>query len=332
MPGLDPIMLATLIGGILLLAISGDFLVRGAVALSRALGVPALVIGIFVVGLATSAPEIWVALRGALQGYPDMALGNIVGSNIANIWFVLAVPALIFPMRTGNKGQRSAVLWMVLITAGWITLTAFQPLTPVIGGAMLGVLLIYAIWMLATVRRSPHRNEQNFPKGMGAPLAMTLVILGGVGLPIGAHLAIEGGATLAKAGGISDEYIGLTILAVGTSLPELTAGIAAAVRRRSDILVGNIIGSNVFNVLGAGGLISFFGGENGIKVTGTFVQYDHWAMGLAALTAALFILPRQKISRLAAVVLLLLYAIYLYGLIDGWNFLAYVQGTGSIAS
>lgn len=332
MPGLDPIMLVTLIGGLILLAIAGDFLVRGAIALSRALSVPALVIGIFVVGLATSAPEIWVALRGALQGYPDMALGNIVGSNIANIWFVLALPALIFPMRTGNKGQRAAVTWMLLITIGWIALTAYQPLTPVIGGAMLGVLVIYAVWMLATVRRSPHLSDHDLPAGMGAPLALMLVVLGGVGLPIGAHLAIEGGAALAAAGGISDEYIGLTILAVGTSLPELTAGIAAAVRRRSDILVGNIIGSNVFNVLGAGGLISFFGGENGIEVTGTFIQYDHWAMGLAALTAALFILPRQKISRLAAIVLLLLYAVYLYGLIDGWNFLAYVQGTGSIAS
>ena len=325
-------MLVTLIGGILLLAISGDFLVRGAVALSRALDIPALVIGIFVVGLATSAPEIWVAVRGAMQGYPEMALGNIVGSNIANIWFVLAVPALIFPMRTGNKGQRSAVLWMLLITAGWITITAFQPLTPVIGGALLAVLVLYAVWMLATVRRAPHLNIDDFPKGMGAPLALVLIILGGIGLPIGAHLAIEGGAALAAAGGISEERIGLTILAVGTSLPELSAGIAAAVRRRSDILVGNIIGSNVFNVLGAGGLISLYGGTEGLEVAGTFVQYDHWAMGLAALTAALFILPRQKISRLAAVVLLLLYAVYLYGLIDGWNFLAYIQGTGSIAS
>ena len=324
-------MLVALVGGILLLAISGDFLVRGAVALSRALGVPALVIGIFVVGLATSAPEIWVALRGAMQGYPEMALGNIVGSNIANIWFVLAVPALIFPMRTGNKGQRTAVLWMLLITGGWIVLTVFQPLTPIIGAAMLAVLAIYAIWMLASVRNAPHLSDETLPKGMGTPLALTLVILGGIGLPIGAHLAVEGGAALADAANISDEYIGLTILAVGTSLPELAAGIAAAVRRRSDILVGNIIGSNVFNVLGAGGLISFFGGETGLKVTGTFVQYDHWAMGLAALTAALFILPRQKVSRLAAALLLMLYAIYLYGLVNGWNFLAYVQGTGSIA-
>ena len=331
MPGLDLIMLASLVGGILLLAISGDFLVRGGVALSRALGIPALVVGIFVVGLTTSAPEIWVALRGAMQGYPEMALGNIVGSNIANIWFVLAVPALIFPMRSGNQGQRTAVVWMLLITGGWIALTSVLPLTPVIGGAMLAILVLYAIWMLVSVRSPAQLDDEELPKGMGAALALMLVILGGVGLPIGAHLAIEGGAALADAANISDEYIGLTILAVGTSLPELSAGIAAAVRRRSDILVGNIIGSNVFNVLGAGGLISFFGGDTGLKVTGTFVQYDHWIMGLAALTAALFILPRQKISRLAALVLIMLYAIYLYGLINGWNFLAYIQGTGSIA-
>lgn len=330
MAGLDFIMLGSLIGGILMLAISGDFLVRGAVALSRALGIPALIIGIFVVGLTTSAPEIWVALRAALKGYPEMALGNIVGSNIANIWFVLALPALIFPMRTGNQGQRSAIVWLFLITAGWIAITAYQPLTPVIGGAMLGILVIYAVWMLATVRRAPHLDDPDLPQGMGAYLALAFIVLGGIGLPIGAHLAIEGGAALATAAGISQEHIGLTILAVGTSLPELTAGIAAAVRRRSDILVGNIIGSNVFNILGAGGLISFFGGETGIKVTGTFIQYDHWALALAVLTAALFILPRQKISRLAAIVLLMLYAVYIYGLITGVNILGYINGTDTL--
>ena len=327
MPNLDPIMLAALIGGVLLLALAGDFLVRGAVALSRALKIPALVIGIFVVGLATSAPEIWVALRGAQQGYPDMALGNIVGSNIANIWLVLALPALVFPMRTGGAGQRTAVMWMLLITGGWIALTALQPLTPITGAVMLAALLLYGFWMLATVRRDQRLEDLEAPEGMGAALALALVVLGGIGLPIGAHLAIEGGAALAKAGGISEERIGLTILAVGTSLPELSAGIAAAVRRRSDILVGNVIGSNVFNVLGAGGLISFFGGETGLKVTGTFLQYDHWAMGLAALTAALFILPKQKISRLAALLLMMLYVVYLYGLIEGWNILGFVRGT-----
>lgn len=330
MPDLDPITLTTLIGGLVILIISGDFLVRGAVALSRALGVPALIIGIFVVGLATSAPEIWVALRGAQQGYPDMALGNIVGSNIANIWLVLALPALIFPMRTGNKGQRTAVVWMLFITAGWIILTAYQPLTSVTGGVMFALLLLYGLWMLATVRKDPHLASEEAPKGMGAPMALAIILLGGIGLPVGAHLSIEGGASLAATAGISEERIGLTILALGTSLPELTAGLAAAVRRRSDILVGNVIGSNVFNVLGAGGLISFFGGENGLSVGGTFIQYDHWAMGLAAFTAALFILPRQKISRLAAIVLLMLYTIYLYGLIDGWNFLGFVQGTDTL--
>ena len=327
MPNLDPIMLATLIGGIVLLAVSGDFLVRGAVALSRALGIPALVIGIFVVGLTTSAPEILIALRGALQGYPDMALGNIVGSNIANIWLVLAVPALVFPMRTGNKGQRTAIVWMLIITGGWIALTALWPLSSVTGAGMLLLLVVYAISMLATVRKDPHLSGDDAPKGMGAGLALALIVMGGVGLPLGAYLSIEGGAALAEAAGISQERIGLTILAVGTSLPELSAGIAAAVRRRSDILVGNIIGSNVFNVLGAGGLISFFGP---VEVSGTFIQYDHWAMGLAALTAALFILPRQKISRLAALVLLLLYGVYLYGLIDGWNILGYVKGTSPL--
>jgi len=195
---------------------------------------------------------------------------------------------------------------------------------------MLAVLILYAFWMLVAVRRDPRLSEIDETEGMGTALALALVVLGGIGLPVGAHLAIAGGGELAKAAGISEERIGLTILAVGTSLPELSAGIAAAIRRRSDILVGNVIGSNVFNVLAAGGLISFFGGESGLKVSGSFMQYDHWAMGLAALTAALFILPRQKISRLAALLMLMLYAVYIYGLIDGWNFLGFVQGTETL--
>ena len=194
---------------------------------------------------------------------------------------------------------------------------------------MLAILLLYAFWMLATVRRAPNLDDENFPKGMGAPLAFALVVLGGIGLPIGAHLAIEGGAALGAAAGISEERIGLTILAVGTSLPELAAGVAAAIRRRSDILVGNVIGSNVFNVLAAGGLISLYGGENGISAL-SFMAFDHWAMALAALTAALFILPRQRISRLAALILLMLYAVYLYGLINNWNLLGFVQGTAPL--
>ena len=326
---LNPIMLASLVGGLVLLALSGDFVVRGAVALSRALKISPLVIGIFVVGLATSAPEIWVAVRGAMQGYPGLGLGSVVGSNIANIWLVLALPALIFPMRSGGRGQRTAVLWMLAITAGWIVLTVFQPLTPVIGGALLATLLLYAIWMLATTARGPTLEEGETPKGLGAPLALALVIMGGIGLPVGAHLAIEGGAELAEAAGFSQERIGLTILAVGTSLPELGAGIAAAVRRRSDILVGTIIGSNVFNILGGGGLIALFGGEEGLRVSGTFLEYDYWALGAAALMAALFILPRQKVSRLAALAMLLIYGLYIYGLVDNWNFLGFFQSQGA---
>lgn len=330
MPNLDPIMLTALIGGLLLLGLAGNFLVRGAVALSRALKIPALVIGIFIVGFVTSAPELWVALSAGFQDIPEMALGNIVGSNIANIWLVLALPALVFPMRTGKNGQRTAVLWMLLISGGWIALTASQPLTPVTGGAMFALLIIYAFWMLAAVRRDPRIDDLDVPEGMGATLALALVVLGGIGLPIGAHLAILGGEALAKSSGISEELVGLTILAVGTSLPELAASLAAAVRRRSDVLVGNIIGSNVFNVLGAGGIISFFGGKSGLHVTGSFLHYDHWAMGLAALTAALFILPRQKITRLASLFLILLYAVYLYGLVEGWNFLALIRGSGPL--
>ena len=138
-------------------------------------------------------------------------------------------------------------------------------------------------------------------------------------MPVGAHLIVDSGVNIARTFNISEEIIGLTLLAIGTSLPEIGAGIAAALRGRGEVLVGNVLGSNIFNILAAGGIISFFGP---INVARTFPQYDHWAMVAAALTAAVFIIPKARISRLAGIVMLLIYALYIYGLIDGWNILA----------
>jgi len=329
MPSLDPITLATLIGGLIVLGISGHFLVDGALSLAKRLGVSGLAAGIFIVGFGTSAPELLVALDAARSGYPDLALGNIVGSNIANIWLVLALPALLLPQMTGGHGQRTALIGMLLVTAAWIALTPFISLTPAIGYGMLAGLAAYAIWTYVNARQGVAAElvdsetlTQKSPKTIWTSIIFVLV--GIAGLPLGAHLMVEGGVSLAEAYNVPDEYIGLTLLAVGTSLPELGAGIAAALRKKPGVFVGNVIGSNIFNILGAGGIISIFG-KGPISVTGSFTQYDHWAMAAAALTAAAFILTRARIGRLAALLMLAIYAVYITGLVNGWSFLDLVH-------
>ncbi len=323
----DLSLYTALFGGLVILAFAGDFLVSGAVAVSRKLGVSPLVAGILIVGFGTSAPEMVVTLGAALEGSPALALGNIVGSNIANVWLVLAIPALIVPIATGGFGQSRALLFVLLTTATWIVLTAIMPLVPIIGYAFLAGLIFYAV---ITVTQTLSAAKQGVDVGIieeepslsGFKLWACLLV-GIIGLPIGAYLIVEGGVGIARKFDLSEELIGLTLLAVGTSLPELGAGIAAALRKRADVVIGNVLGSNVFNLLGAGAIVSLFGP---VEIASGFPNYDHWALGAAALTLALFIIPKSRISRLAAIAMLLIYAIYLYGLISGWNLLAGVIG------
>lgn len=322
----DLSLYASLIGGLVILAFAGDFLVTGSVALARKLGISPLVAGILIVGFGTSAPEMVVTIGAAMQGSAGLAIGNLVGSNIANIWLVLAVPALIAPLATGGFGQSRALFFVILSAIAWIAVTAIMPLNPVIGILFLGGLIFYAVitvmQTLSAAKKGVVIIETEDHPVTGIKL-WVYILIGLVGLPLGAHLIVEGGVGIArKFDGISEEMIGLTLLAIGTSLPELGAGIAAVLRKKGDVVIGNVLGSNVFNLLGAGGLVGFFGPVN---VAPGFSQYDHWALGAATLTLAVFILARAKISRLAATTMLAIYAVYLFGLVNGWNILAGVQ-------
>ncbi len=323
----DVSLLAALVGGLLILAFAGDFLINGAVTLCRRFGVSPLVAGIFIVGFGTSAPELLVAASAAASGYPDLALGNVVGSNIANVWLVLSLPALIAPVVTGGFGQKRAFTAMLIATAAWITIFATGGLTPTIGFAFLAGLAGYAAYTFvsaaAAARSGVDVGLDDTPPQRPVWRALLFVLVGVVGLQLGANLIIEGGVGVARFYSIPEEVIGLTLLAIGTSLPEIGAGIAAALRGRTTLLVGNVLGSNIFNILGAGGIVAFFGP---VEAAPTFLNYDHWAMAAAALTAGFFILTRAKVSRLAAVAMLLTYAIYISGLISGWNITGLLDG------
>lgn len=313
----------TFLAGLALLAFAGDLLVSGAVSIARKFGVPPLVAGIFIVGFGTSAPEMLVSAQAAFQGHPGLALGNIAGSNIANVLLVLGVPALITPIICGGFGQRRAFTVMMGATLCYAIFLSVRPLTPPVGFLFLAALVGYAVYTFDTARIAA---AQNIDIGLDTedddaplPKAVVLTLLGLVGLPLGAHLIINSGVDIALALGVSEEVIGLTLFAIGTSLPELGAALAAALRGSTGLILGNVIGSNLFNILGAGGITAFFGP---VWAAESLRDYGHWVMFGAAVLLGVAILRRDSIGRSAGFVCLGAYGVYLYGLLNEWTFSA----------
>ena len=250
-------------GGLLLLALGGEAVVRGAVGVARRLGVSELLIGLTLVGFGTSTPELLTSISAALRGSDGVAVGNVVGSNISNILLIAALAAIAKPIAV----TRAAVFrdGMTMIAAS-LALAASVAWFPVLdrwaGAAMLMLLVLYvlATWAIEAGTKKPsaelHRAEGHAydpaPPGMALSLGFAI---GGIGLLIfGADFLVKGAVTLARSAGLSETIIGLTIVAVGTSLPELVATLAAAAKGRSEVAFGNVVGSNIYNVLGVLGV------------------------------------------------------------------------------
>lgn len=298
--------------GLAVLLLAGDALVRGAVALGLRLGIPVLIVGLTVVAFGTSAPELLVTIQAALEGVPGIALGNVVGSNIANILLVLGIPALISPV-DASVGQIGRSYWMMLAASAVLIALAFSgPLYLWQAAVLLG---LFALLMADMVRqgrdgRVLEELASAAPAMPGWKLAAYLVA-GLVGLPIGAQLLIEGAVGLSRALGVSDEVIGLTMVAVGTSLPELATTTIAAIRRESAVAIGNVVGSNLFNILSILGIASLFGP---IPVDTAFLTRDLWVMLGCALLLGPFVLARRPITRVWGIVFVAGYAGYVYWL------------------
>ncbi|NNE21679.1 MAG: calcium/sodium antiporter [Rhizobiales bacterium] len=255
-------MILSLLGGFILLLLGGEFLVRGASGLASRLGVPALVVGIIIVGFGTSAPELVTSIEAALNGAPGLAVGNIIGSNIANILLILGAGALIYPM-TCSRSSLIRDGGIVIGTALLLAAAGYSGgLTRTIGIAFIAGLAFY-MWFLFTRERrktfaaaalaghaSPPIDENCPPMWQCA----VFTIAGLVSIILGGKFLVDGGIELAKAWGVAEEIIGLTIIAIGTSLPELATTVIAALRRHSEIALGNVLGSNVYNILGIGGV------------------------------------------------------------------------------
>jgi cation:H+ antiporter len=301
--------------GLAILVAAGDALVKGAVNLSLRLGVPALIVGLTVVSMGTSAPELVVSIKAVLAGAPALALGNVVGSNTANILLVLGLPALIAAIPVARDLARD---WLIMIAASVLFLAL--ALTGSFGWWQALFLLAGLAWMLwdcyarAVVQRNSRTEAEVMAAadaGISGPRIAMFLALGIAGLPLGAQLLVNGAVSVASTLGVSEAVIGLTLVAVGTSLPELATTVAAALRREAGVALGNVLGSNVFNLLGIIGIAGLVGT---IPVPPEMLRLDIWVMlGSSALLGA-FILSRRPIGRVWGAGLLLIYAAYVISL------------------
>lgn len=239
--------------GLVILGVGADLLIRGSAGLARRFGVPPFVIGFAVVGFGTSAPELAVNLSAACGGSCDMALGNIVGSNIANVGLILGTAALVRPLAVHMRVLRFEVPIAIGAALALWALAAGGDIGRAEGAALLAAFAAVAVLVFRSARREEPDVKQELSAPVDKPVpagrAVAASVLGLAGLTGGAHLMVGAAAALARTWGMSDLAIGLTIVAVGTSLPELASSVAAALRRQPDIAVGNVIGSNIFNIL-----------------------------------------------------------------------------------
>lgn len=308
--------------GLAILLGAGDALVRGAVALSLRLGIPALLVSLTVVAFGTSAPELLISVQAALDDAPGIAFGNVVGSNIANVLMVLGVPAVISAIDARDCDSRRNYAMMIGASVVYIVLCFMGPLDWPQGLLLLGLLslVLYDAYRAARDHRragacaAAEGADDDLPEEIAdadpnMPVWKLALFLGVglIGLPAGAHLLIEGARGIALSWGVSEAAIGLTLVALGTSLPELATTVMAAMRRQADVALGNVIGSNIFNILAIMGVASFFGP---LEVPPGILRIDLWVMLASAVVIAPFICGKMVLGRTAGAVMIAAYVGY----------------------
>lgn len=292
--------------GLVFLYFGGEYLVRGASSLAFRLGVSPLAVGLTVVAFGTSMPELVVSVDAALAGANDISLGNVVGSNIANIALILGLAAVIAPLRVEDKVIRIDTPLMILVSVALLLVLANGLASRLEGALILTGLLAYTVMTLWLARRKPGAGADLPRPDAGAVKAGFLTLLGLAGLFAGGHLVVTGAVTLASALGLSQAVIGLTIVAVGTSLPELSTSTVAAWRGHGDIAVGNIVGSNIFNILGILGVTAII---TPLEL-GAITWLDLGVMLAVALAFGFTLFAHTGLKRPAGVLFLFFYVLY----------------------
>ena len=311
--------------GLVILLLAGDLMVRGAVNLSLRVGIPALIVSLTIVAFGTSAPELLISVKAIIDGAPGLALGNVVGSNTANILLVLGIPALISRLHTSHCDTRKSYVMMLLVSVGFIAVSFLGPITWIDGLIFLAVLAL----ILGDQAREAmgHRRDQangilgeeddieGLDPNMPWWKIIVFLVLGLIGLPLGADILVDASLVIAKTFGVSDAVIGLTLVALGTSLPELATTVMAAIRRQADVALGNVIGSNLFNLLAIIGLASLFGP---IPVGEEFLAFDLWVMlGASVLLAPFVFVKNLDLTRRWGALLTALYVAYVIMVVQG---------------
>lgn len=301
------------LAGLLILLFAGDALVKGAVNLSLRLGIPALIVSLTVVAFGTSAPELLISIQAIWDGVPGLALGNVVGSNTANVLLVLGLPAIIATMHTSEHNTRGSFSQMLLGTLLFIGLCAFGVLTWISGLILLTALAAMLLYQVRKARKHLRETKENDEiEGADANISGRKIafymLIGLIGLPLGANLLVTGSTNIAREFGMSETVIGLTLVAIGTSLPELATTVMATLRRQADVALGNVIGSNMFNLLGIMGVASLVGP---IPIAASVMSFDIWIMLGASLMLIPFVFFKVNVTRVWGIGLVALYVGYI---------------------
>jgi len=301
-----------LLAGLLLLFISGKFLVDSSVAISKRLRIPRMIIGLTVVAFGTSAPELLVSLQAAFSGFPEIAIGNVVGSNLSNILLVLAITALIFPIPVPAASVKRDWPIMMFVSLLLFVFSLNGILTRLEGTVFVGLLIGYIIFTVVQAKRMSSQEAKPDLDGAMKWWVAGLIFLGScVGLALGADLLVDNVAIIAEDLGVSKRVISITMVAVGTSIPELSTSVIAAMKKETDISVGNIIGSNIMNILSVLGFTSIIAP---VKVDATIATFDiPWMLGVSLLLL-LIMLPaaRSRITRWEGIFMIAIYLLYIY--------------------
>ncbi len=298
--------------GTIILLFSGDMLVRAAVDISFKMTISPMIIGLTVIAFGTSAPELLVGVQAAWNGFGELALGNIIGSNVANVLLILGMPALILAVKSYDSGLIKNYYLMVIATFLFIGFLLNGQISFWQGAFLILLLFLFILQAIFINNNSSQEfvgSEADKERGDLNPWILAVfLIIGFVGLPVGANIVIIGAIGFAKTIGVSEAVIGLTVVAIGTSLPELATSIVAAFRKEVDLLLGNVIGSNMFNILGIAGAAALIAP---LQIADEFGSISLILLFASSLILAPFILLKRSINRLIGVFFLLIYSMYI---------------------
>ncbi|RPG67788.1 MAG: calcium/sodium antiporter [Flavobacteriaceae bacterium TMED42] len=298
--------------GIFILIKGGDWLMRAAVALSLRFSIPKIVIGMTVVSFATSAPELIVSIQSALSGHPDLALGNVVGSNIANLGLVLAVTIIISPIDVTSSFYKTD--WPMMMLASllfYFFIVIDNKLVAYEGAILFVLLLVFMVYLIKYQKTAVLDEAPEDDQALNASKTFTYLLLGGFSLWLGSETLIKGAVSLAHDLGVSERIISVSIISLGTSIPELSASIIAILNKEKAISLGNLMGSNIFNLLAVMGITSMIHPVE-IQDTGLLSNDIWWMFGISFLILPLVFFPRgSKLAWIDGLILLILYSVFI---------------------